>query len=58
VGGRGGGGGAPSLRQLQLQDNAPKIAAALLAAGVPFAFTSGGASPADFVRNAGRAIRT
>ncbi len=58
-GGRGGRGGSasPSLRQLQEQADAPKIPAALAAAGVPFVFTSGGASPADFVRNAGRVVR-
>jgi imidazolonepropionase-like amidohydrolase len=57
-GGRGGrGGGSPSLRQLKARVDAPKTAAALVAAGIPFAFTSDGASPADFVRNAGRAVR-
>jgi len=55
-GGRGGGGASPSLRQLQAQADAPKVAAALAAAGVPFVFTSGGASPADFVRNAARTV--
>ena len=55
-GGRGGGGGQPTLKQLQAQADAPKTAAALAAAGVPFAFTSGGASPADFVRNAARTV--
>lgn len=55
-GGRGGG-AAPSLRQLREQADAPNTPAALAAAGVPFAFTSGGASPADFVRNAGRVVR-
>lgn len=56
-GGRGGGGASPSLSALQAQVNAPKTAAALLAAGVPFTFTSAGASPADFVRNAARTVR-
>jgi imidazolonepropionase-like amidohydrolase len=56
-GGRGGrGGGAPSLRQLQAQANAPKVPAALAEAGVPFAFSSGGQAPAEFVRNAGRTV--
>lgn len=55
-GGRGGGGGQPSLNQLKAQRDAPKVPAALAAAGVPFAFSSGGASPADFVRNAGRVV--
>jgi imidazolonepropionase-like amidohydrolase len=57
-GGRGGGGGGtPSLRQLQTALNAPKTPAALAAANVPFVFTSGGASPADFVANARRVVR-
>jgi len=55
-GGRGGGGG-PSLSQLQAQANAPKVPAALAQANVPFAFTSGGATAADFVRNAGRVVK-
>ena len=56
-GGRGGGAGGPSLNQLKAQANAPKTPAALAQAGIPFALTSGGANPADFVRNAGRAIK-
>jgi imidazolonepropionase-like amidohydrolase len=56
-GGRGGGGGTPSLRELREQAAMPKAPAALAQAGVPFAFTSGSASPADFVRNAGRVIK-
>ncbi len=56
-GGRGGAAGGPSLAQLKAQQNAPKVPAALAQAGVPFALTSGGASAADFVRNAGRAIK-
>lgn len=56
-GGRGGGGGSPSLRQLQTALEAPKTPAALVAANVPFAFTSDGASPADFVANARRVVR-
>jgi len=56
-GGRGGGGGAPSLDQLKEQANAPKVPAALAQANVPFAFTSGGAAPADFIRNAARTGR-
>lgn len=61
--GRGGGGGRgggaqPSVRALKQQQDAPKIAAALATAGVPFAFTSGGLqNPADFVRNAGRVVK-
>ncbi len=55
-GGRGGGGGA-SQRQMQFQQNAPKVPAALAQANVPFAFTSAGAAPAVFVRNAGRVVK-
>ena len=55
-GGRAGGGG-PSLAQLKAQADAPKVPALLAKASIPFALTSGGASPADFVRNAGRAIK-
>ncbi|HET9373099.1 MAG TPA: amidohydrolase family protein, partial [Vicinamibacterales bacterium] len=56
-GGRGGGGGAqPSLQELKERQNAPKVPAALAQASIPFAFTSGGATPADFVRNAGRVV--
>ena len=56
-GGRGGGGGAPSLRQLKAQADAPKVPAQLAQANVAFAFSSGGANPATFVRNAGRVIK-
>jgi len=56
-GGRGGGGAAPSLAQLQAQANAPKVPAALAQANVPFAFTSGGATATDFIRNAGRVVK-
>lgn len=56
-GGRGGGGAGPSLAQLKAQAAAPKVPAALAQAGIPFAITSGGANPADFVRNMGRAIK-
>ena len=55
-GGRGGGGGA-SLRQMKAQADAPKTPAALAKANVAFAFSSGGSTAADFVRNAGRVIR-
>ena len=55
-GGRGGGGGT-SQRQMQFQQNAPKVPAALAQSSIPFAFTSGGAAPAVFVRNAGRVIK-
>lgn len=55
-GGRGGGGG-PSLAQLKAQANAPKTPAALAQANVPFAFSSGSGTPAEFVRNVGRTIK-
>ena len=56
-GGRGGGAGGPSLRQLKAQADAPKVPAALAKGSIAFAFTSDGATPADFVRNAGRVIK-
>ena len=56
-GGRGGGGGALSLRQMKAQADAPKVPAQLAQASVAFAFSSGGATPANFVRNAGRVIK-
>jgi imidazolonepropionase-like amidohydrolase len=60
-GGRGGGrGGAADtpIRTLHLQQNAPKTAAALEAAGIPYAFSSAGLqNPTDFVRGVARAIR-
>ena len=56
-GGGGRGGGGQSLAQMKAQQNAPKTPAALAQANVPFAFTSGGGTPAEFVRNAGRTIR-
>ena len=55
-GGRGGGGG-PSVAQLKAQANAPKTPAMLAQANIPVAFTSGSGTPADFVRNVGRAIK-
>ena len=46
-----------SLRTLRERADAPKAAAALLKAGVPFAFTSGTlARSTDFIVNAGRAV--
>ena len=70
-GGRGGGAAGPTLAQLKAQANAPKVPAAAPSDGSPapkvpaaltqgnvsYAFTSGGASPSDFVRNAGRAVK-
>jgi imidazolonepropionase-like amidohydrolase len=56
-GGGRGGGGAQSLSALTQAQDAPKVPAALAAAGVPFAFASDGLqNPADFVRNAGRIV--
>lgn len=55
-GGRGGGAGT-SMRVMKFQADAPKVPAALAQANVPFAFSSGGATPANFVRNAGRVIK-
>jgi imidazolonepropionase-like amidohydrolase len=55
-GGRGGGAAQPSLRELKERQDAPKVPAALAKASIPFAFTSGGATPAEFVRNAGRVV--
>ena len=42
---------------MKAQANAPKTPAALAQANVAFAFTSGGGTPAEFVRNAGRTIK-
>jgi imidazolonepropionase-like amidohydrolase len=48
-----------AVRELRLRARAPKTAGALAAAGVPFAFSGAGLqSPADFVRNVGRAVRS
>ena len=55
-GGRGGGGGQ-SLRQMKAQADAPKTPAALAQSNVAFAFSSGGATPTNFVRNAGRVVK-
>jgi imidazolonepropionase-like amidohydrolase len=41
---------------LKERQDAPKVPAALAKASIPFAFTSGGATPAEFVRNAGRVV--
>lgn len=46
------------VRVLRQRANAPKVPAALQKAGVRFAFTSGGLrEPADFVRNAAKAVQ-
>jgi imidazolonepropionase-like amidohydrolase len=56
-GGRGGGAETP-LRVLHATQNAPKVAAALEKAGIPYAFTSEGLqTPADFLRTVGRSVR-
>lgn len=47
-----------AVRELRLRAHAPKAPAGLAKAGVPFAFSGAGlSSPADFVRNVGRAVR-
>ena len=47
------------IRVLRERANAPKVPAALHRAGVPFGFASRGLrEPADFVRNAGKAVRS
>jgi imidazolonepropionase-like amidohydrolase len=47
------------LATLRARANAPKTAAALEKAGVPFAFSSAGLSdPKDFVKNAAKAVQT
>jgi phosphohistidine swiveling domain-containing protein len=56
-GGGRGGGGATSLRVMKQQADAPKTPAALAKAGVPFAFTSNGATPVQFRQNAGRVVK-
>ena len=46
------------LRTLRMRANAPKVAAALAKAGVPFAFSSNGLSePRDFIKNAAKAVQ-
>jgi imidazolonepropionase-like amidohydrolase len=41
-----------------MQQNAPKVAAALEKAGIPYAFSSDGTqTPADFLRGVSRAVR-
>jgi imidazolonepropionase-like amidohydrolase len=59
IGGRGAGaGGETAIRITRMQQNAPKNAAALEAAGVAYAFsTEGLPNPADFVRGVARAVR-
>ena len=46
------------VRELRLRAHAPKTAAGLASAGIPFAFAGAGlSSPADFLRNVARAVR-
>ena len=48
-----------SLRTLRARADAPKTAAALAKAGVPFAFaTSGLSEPRDFIKNAAKAVES
>jgi imidazolonepropionase-like amidohydrolase len=50
--------GDEPVRQMRLRAHAPKTAAGLAKAGVPFAFASEGLSnEAEFLRNAARAVR-
>lgn len=54
----GGRGGDLPIRVTRMQQNAPKVPAALEKSGIPYAFASeGGQTPADFLRAAGRAVR-
>ena len=47
-----------AVREMRLRVHAPKTAAGLATAGVPFAFSGAGlAQPADFLRNVARAVR-
>jgi imidazolonepropionase-like amidohydrolase len=57
-GGRGGGrGGDTPIRVTRMQQNAPKVPAALEKAGILYGFASEGAqSPADFLRGVSRAV--
>ena len=46
------------VRELRLRAHAPRTAAGLAKAGVPFAFAGGGlTTPTDFVKNVARAVR-
>jgi imidazolonepropionase-like amidohydrolase len=57
-GGAGGGRGDTAIRVTRMQQNAPKVAAALEKAGIPYAFSSEGTqTPADFLRGVSRAVR-
>lgn len=57
-GGGGGRGGDTPIRVTRMQQNAPKVAAALEKAGIPYAFASEGLqTPAEFLRGVSRAVR-
>jgi imidazolonepropionase-like amidohydrolase len=58
-GGRGGrGGGDTPIRVTHMQQNAPRVPAALEKAGIPYAFSSEGLqTPAEFVRGVARAVK-
>ncbi|MFL6281062.1 MAG: amidohydrolase family protein, partial [Vicinamibacterales bacterium] len=57
-GGRGGGEADTPIRVTRLRQNAIKVPAALEKAGIPFAFTMGGAqNPGDFVKSVARTVR-
>jgi imidazolonepropionase-like amidohydrolase len=51
-------GGDTPIRVTRMQQNAPKVAAALEKAGIPYAFASEGLqNPAEFLRGVSRAVR-
>jgi imidazolonepropionase-like amidohydrolase len=57
-GGRGRGGNDTPIRVTRMQQKAPKVAAALEKAGIPYAFSSEGLqTPAEFLRGVARAVR-
>jgi len=57
-GGRGRGGNDTPIRLTRMQQKAPKVAAALEKAGIPYAFSSEGLqTPAEFLRGVARAVR-
>ena len=57
-GGRGGGEVDTPIRVTRMRQSAAKVPAALEKAGIPFAFTMGGAqNPAEFVRSVARTVR-
>jgi imidazolonepropionase-like amidohydrolase len=57
-GGGGGRGGDTPIRVTHMQQNAPKVPAALEKAGIPYAFASEGTqTPAEFLRGVSRAVK-